>query len=66
MASDRYGRSPEMRIIMVGITKLNAWEDTNYELVLAGTTISLIPSFLLFILMRRNMRKGGVDGAMVG
>ena len=58
--------SPEMRTIMVGITKLNSWEDTNYELVLAGTTISLIPSFLLFILMRRNMRKGGVDGAMVG
>lgn len=56
----------EMRTIMVGITKLNSWEDTNYELVLAGTTISLIPSFLLFILMRRNMRKGGVDGAMVG
>jgi sn-glycerol 3-phosphate transport system permease protein len=58
--------SPEMRTIMVGITKLNSWEDTNYELVLAGVTISLIPSFILFMIMRRNMTKGGTDGALVG
>lgn len=58
--------SPEMRTIMVGITQLNSWEDTNYELVLAGVTISLIPSFILFMIMRRNMNKGGTDGALVG
>lgn len=58
--------SPEMRTVMVGITKLNSWEDTNYELVLAGVTISLIPSFFLFMIMRRNMNKGGTDGALVG
>lgn len=58
--------SSEMRTIMVGITKLNSWEDTNYELVLAGVTISLIPSFILFIVMRHNMNKGGTDGALVG
>ena len=58
--------SPDMRTIMVGITKLNSWEDTNYELVLAGVTISLIPSFIMFMVMRRNMTKGGTDGALVG
>lgn len=58
--------SPNMRTIMVGITKLNSWEDTNYELVLAGVTISLIPSFIMFMIMRRNMMKGGTDGALVG
>lgn len=58
--------APDMRTIMVGITKLNSWEDTNYELVLAGVTISLIPSFILFLIMRRNMSKGGTDGALVG
>ena len=58
--------SPDMRTVMVGITKLNSWEDTNYELVLAGVTISLIPSFILFLIMRRNMSKGGTDGALVG
>lgn len=58
--------SPNMRTIMVGITKLNSFEDTNYELVLAGVTISLIPSLILFVIMRRNMRKGGTDGALIG
>ncbi len=58
--------SPHMRTIMVGITKLNSWEDENYQLVLAGVCISLIPSLVLFILMRRNMKKGGIDGALVG
>jgi len=56
----------DMRTIMVGITKLNSWESENYELVLAGVCISLIPSFILFIVMRRNMRKGGMEGALVG
>lgn len=58
--------SPNMRTIMVGITKLNSWEDENYQLVLAGVCISLIPSLILFLIMRRNMRKGGMDGALVG
>lgn len=58
--------SPNMRTIMVGITKLNSWEDENYQLVLAGVCISLIPSLILFIIMRRNMSKGGIDGALVG
>ena len=57
---------PSMRTIMVGITKLNSWEDENYQLVLAGVCISLIPSMILFIIMRRNMRKGGMEGSLVG
>ena len=58
--------SPDMRTIMVGLTKLNSWEDENYWLVLAGVCISMIPSLILFIVMRRNMRKGGMEGALVG
>lgn len=58
--------SPNMRTIMVGITKLNSWEDENYQLVLAGVCISLIPSLIFFIIMRRNMKKGGMDGSLVG
>ncbi len=58
--------SPDMRTIMVGITKLNSWEDENYQLVLAGVCISLIPSLVLFLMMRRNMRKGGMEGSLVG
>ena len=58
--------SPEMRTVMVGITRLNSWEDENYQLVMAGVCISLIPSIILFIIMRRNMKKGGLDGSLVG
>ena len=58
--------SPEMRTVMVGITRLNSWEDENYQLVMAGVCISLIPSLILFVVMRRNMKKGGLDGLLVG
>ena len=58
--------SPEMRTVMVGITRLNSWEDENYQLVMAGVCISLIPSIILFIIMRRTMKKGGLDGSSVG
>ena len=58
--------SPEMRTVMVGITRLKSWEDENYQLVMAGVCISLIPSLILFIVMRRNMKKGGLDGSLVG
>ena len=58
--------SPEMRTVMVGITRLNSWEDENYQLVMAGVVISLIPSIILFLLMRRSLRKGGLEGSLVG
>ena len=58
--------SPEIRTVMVGITRLNSWEDENYQLVMAGVCISLIPSLILFIVTRRNMKKGGLDGSLVG
>lgn len=58
--------SPEKRTVMVGITKLNSWEDTNYQLVLAGVAISLLPSLLLFGILRRSMERSEADGALVG
>ena len=58
--------SPEMRTVMVGITRLNSWEDENYQLVMAGVVISLIPSIILFLIMRRSLRTGGLEGSLVG
>ena len=58
--------SPEMRTVMAGITRLNSWEDENYQLVMAGVVISLIPSIILFLIMRRSLRKGGLEGSLVG
>ncbi|MGN1163873.1 MAG: carbohydrate ABC transporter permease [Candidatus Ornithospirochaeta sp.] len=58
--------SPDMRTVMVGITRLNSWEDENYQLVMAGVVLSLIPSFVLFSFLRKVMAKGGTDGSLVG
>lgn len=58
--------SNHMRTIQVGITMITSFEDTNYHLVLAGVALSLLPSFLLFILLRRNIQRNMTAGALVG
>jgi len=58
--------STNMRTIQVGITMITSFEDTNYHLVLAGETLSLIPAFLLFIVLRRNIHRNMTAGALVG
>ncbi|NLG58440.1 MAG: carbohydrate ABC transporter permease [Clostridiales bacterium] len=58
--------STNMRTIQVGITMITSFEDTNYHLVLAGVTLSLIPAFLLFIVLRRNIHRNMTAGALVG
>ena len=40
--------------------------DTNYSLVLAGVSVILIPSFVLFVILRKNIKHGITDGALVG
>ncbi len=58
--------SPNMRTITVGITRLNSWEDENYQLVLAGVALSLIPSLILFLIMRKNYEANGEDSIRIG
>lgn len=55
-----------MRTVQVGITMLSSIEDTNYYLVLAGVTLALVPSCLLFLLTRRHINRGMQAGALVG
>ena len=57
---------PEMRTVQVGITMLTTPLDTNYSLVLAGVSVILIPSFVLFVILRNNIKHGITDGALVG
>ena len=56
----------DMRTIQVGITMLTTLEDTNYHVVLAGVAISLIPAFILFFFLRRNITRAMAAGALVG
>lgn len=55
-----------MRTVQVGVSMLNTVEGTNYHIVLAAVTITLIPSFILFVLLRKNIMKGMTAGALVG
>ena len=49
----------EMRTVQVGITMLTTIEGTNYETVLAGSTVAMLPMVLFFILLRKR-----ITGAM--
>ena len=55
-----------MRTVQVGITMLTTIEGTNYETVLAGATMAMIPAALLFIGMRRSLTASLDDGALAG
>ena len=55
-----------MRTVQVGVTMLTTWEDNNYSLVLAAVAIMLVPSFILFVILRRNITRGITAGALVG
>lgn len=54
-----------MRTVQVGITMLTNTEATNYEVVLAGACIAMVPSLLMFFLSRRMMTGTQTGGAVV-
>jgi sn-glycerol 3-phosphate transport system permease protein len=56
----------EMRTVQIGIAMLTNPMDTNFTLVLAAVSLLLIPSFILFILLRLAIVKGITAGALVG
>lgn len=56
----------EMRTVQVGIGMLTSIEATNYETVLAGVTLSLIPALLAFLLLRRGITQAMTGGSLVG
>jgi len=56
----------EMRTVQIGVAMLTNPLDTNYTVVLAAVTLLLIPSLLLFSLLRSVIKKGIEGGALVG
>ena len=55
-----------MRTVQVGVTMLTAIEGTNYETVLAGATVAMIPAAILFVAMRRSLTRTMSQGAVIG
>jgi sn-glycerol 3-phosphate transport system permease protein len=58
--------STQMRTIQIGIAMLTTVEGTNYEQVLAGVSLSMIPAFGLFMILRRSIVHRVTAGAIVG
>ena len=56
----------EMRTVQIGITMLTTVEGTNYETVLAGAAVALIPAVLLFLFLRKSITRTMSGGAIVG
>jgi sn-glycerol 3-phosphate transport system permease protein len=54
-----------MRTVQIGISMLTNPLDTNYTVVLAAVAVLLVPSVLLFSLLRLAMVKGIAAGALV-
>ena len=50
----------EMRTVQIGLTMLTTVDGTNYDVVMAGIASILIPSFVIFVLLRRGILRGMV------
>ncbi len=56
----------DMRTIQVGITMLTNTEASNYEQILAGVTVALLPPFALFLVTRKYLAGGLNAGELAG
>jgi sn-glycerol 3-phosphate transport system permease protein len=55
-----------MRTVQIGVAMLTDPLNTNYPLVLAGVAIILLPSFVIFVLLRKMIVMTMGSGALVG
>jgi len=55
-----------MRTVQVGVSMLTNPHNPNFSLIMAAVSIILIPSFILFVFLRRNIAHGITAGALVG
>lgn len=50
--------SPEMKTLTLAISALKGSYSTNYGLVMAGSTLTFLPPFILFILLQKQFMEG--------
>lgn len=56
----------QMRTVQVGIGMLKNAEGLNWNMIMAGITIILLPSFLVFFIGQKRMLSGALSGAIKG
>lgn len=57
---------PNKRTVQIGISMLQFSEGNNYEVVLAGALMIIIPSIIIFILGQKQLVDGMISGAVKG
>ena len=50
--------SDSMRTLTVGMASMNAQYTVNYGLVMAGATLTFLPSFIFYILLQKQFEEG--------
>jgi sn-glycerol 3-phosphate transport system permease protein len=55
-----------MRTVQIGLVMLQDQENMQYQLILAGVVLILVPTFILFILGNRQLIRGLTAGAVKG
>ncbi len=55
----------DMRTVQIGVTMLTKAEATNYETILAGVTMVVLPTVLLFAVLHRYVRRAMNDGPLL-
>ncbi len=58
--------STEMRTVQIGITMLQVFEREQWQIVLAGVVIVMIPTLVLFVVANRQLIRGLTAGALKG
>ncbi len=58
--------NPEMRTVQVGITMLGYADSLDYGPIFAAISLLLLPSIIIFLLMRKKIVEGIASGAIVG
>ena len=56
----------DMRTVQIGITMLQVFEREQWQIVLAGVMIVMIPTLVLFVLANRQLIRGLTAGALKG
>ena len=56
---------PEMRTVQVGLTMLTTPEATNYEVMLAGAAVVMLPAMLIYTLMRKQLSRAMENGPLL-
>ena len=55
----------QMRTVQVGLTMLTTVDATNYEVMMAGATIVVVPTMLFYLLMRRVVTRAMSEGPLL-